>query len=233
MNPQIITETDEYFVIEKPAGMATEPPATTNTVKDWLIDSGYIKMRDWDEASRFGVVHRLDTDTSGVLIWAKDLASQAKLRQLWQGRAVKKNYLALVAGECPENGVIEVSLMRDNKNDRQIVALLPTQKSRPAITEYQRLAVGEFANKKVSLIEARPITGRTHQIRVHLKSIGHPIIGDKLYGEKETREIASEIGLARQFLHASALTINEHSYTSPLPADLQSSLKKVNIQFSR
>jgi 23S rRNA pseudouridine1911/1915/1917 synthase len=232
MLPEIITENNRYWVINKPPGMATEPPSNALTLRDWLINTQRMKTGEWNEDSRYGVVHRLDTDTSGVIIWAKNASAQRELRQLWQGRAVKKTYLALVTGRTPERGVIEFSLMRDNKNDRQTIALLPSPKARPALTEYRRLAVGEAAGQTVSLIEAQPITGRTHQIRVHLKSIGHPIVGDSLYGEKLSQEVAKHTGLTRQFLHAYQITLAGETHTAQLPEDLRNCLKAVNIQFS-
>ncbi|MEX0594738.1 MAG: RluA family pseudouridine synthase [Patescibacteria group bacterium] len=229
MLPEIISENAQYWVINKPAGMATEPPSRSLTLRDWLIEQGRIKPGEWDENDRAGIVHRLDTDTSGVIIWAKNHAAQKHLRELWQGRAVRKNYLALVTGNAPDQGIIEASLMRDNKKDRQVAALFPHPKARPAITEYERLAVGEWEGNKVSLIRAHPITGRTHQIRVHLKSIGHPIIGDSLYGEKSGDAIAKGLHLNRQFLHAESIELEGNSYSVELPKELADCLKQVNI----
>lgn len=232
MSPEILTETAQYYVVNKPAGMATEPPSPQPTVRDWLIQEKHIQPEEWGSDDRFGIVHRLDTDTSGVLMWAKNPAAQADLRQSWQGRAVKKTYLALVAGVTEASGVIEYALERDNKNDRQRVALLPSPKSRPAITEYKRLAhttIGEWA---VSLLELHPITGRTHQIRVHCKAIGHPLIADKLYGEKASHDIALHLGLGRQFLHAASIELpGIQSYSAPLPRDLQAALTAAHIKW--
>jgi 23S rRNA pseudouridine1911/1915/1917 synthase len=232
VEPLILTETEDYFVLNKPAGMAVEPPSRTETLQDWLLKSGKIEKGEWGPEDRWGVVHRLDTDTSGVMVWAKNRAAQIDLRTQWQGRQVEKTYLALVVGETPKEGSIELAIERDNKHDRQKVALLPSPRSRPAITHYKRLTTGEVAGEKVSLVECHPITGRTHQLRVHLKAIGHPIIGDGLYGEKKTDQIAKVIGLARQFLHASRLCLpdpSEHRcFEAPLPEDLQTALQKSN-----
>lgn len=230
IEPEIITETEDYFVINKPADMAVEPPSRGKTLQDWFLASGKVNEKIWADDERFGVVHRLDTDTSGVMVWAKNPESQAKLKQLWQGRAVKKTYRALVVGECPQTGTIELPLMRDNRNDRQTVAWLTDQRSRSAITEYERVSIGNVDNQIVSLVQAHPITGRTHQIRVHLKAIGHPIIGDELYGEKGSDQLAKKIGLSRQFLHATEICIpGEKCYVAPLPADLKAALIVVGI----
>lgn len=229
MTPEIITETDDYFVINKPAGMAVEAPSHEKTLRDWLIEHGKIKVGEWDEKNRYGVVHRLDSDTSGVIIWAKTPAAQEKLKLLWQGRQVEKTYLALVTGETEPAGTIELALERDNKNDRQKAVMLRSPKSRPAVTTYKRLAVGEWDGEKISLLEVRPITGRTHQIRVHLKAIGHPIIGDKLYGEKLGDQLAKKLALERQFLHARQIELDNHEYCAALSLDLLSVLEKVRI----
>lgn len=229
IKPTIITETDNYYVINKPAGWAVEKPAKGSTIGEWLIENKKINSADWQPNQRDGIVHRLDTDTSGVLIWAKSPASQTRLQLEWQGRRVKKTYLALVIGEIQPHGTVDLPLKRDNRKDRQMVDLLNTGTARPALTEYTRRAVGEWQDKKVSLVECHPVTGRTHQLRVHLKAIGHPIIGDHLYGEKGTNQIAKGIGLARQFLHAWQIELENHIYQADLPADLETALTAVGI----
>ena len=107
------------------------------------------------------------------------------------------------------------------------VVLLPSVKARPAITNYKRLAVAKFEIRnpkseihKLSLVECHPVTGRTHQIRVHLQSLGHPIIGDKVYGSKLCDSLAQELGLTRQFLHARSIELDDTIYRAPLPEEL-------------
>lgn len=230
MDPTIIAETDDYFVINKPAGMATEPPSPKLTLSDWLVKQQHINPAEWGSDDRLGIVHRLDTDTSGVILWAKTKNSQDQLRELWQGRVVQKKYFALVTGKAEPEGTVELSLERDNQNDRQRVALLPTTKSRPAITRYKTLAHGAVGEWEVSLLELHPITGRTHQIRVHCKAIGHPLIGDTLYGEKSSTEIARLVGLERQFLHAHSLKLPDTDlYVAPLPQDLVNCLQRSGV----
>ncbi len=229
VEPVILHENERYFVINKPAGFACEPPSNGPTVRDWLLEQNKVDPNIWDEQTRYGIVHRLDTDTSGVLIWAKTPSAQEELRLLWQGRAVEKNYLALVAGEIGESGTIELPIMRDNKKDRQTVAFFPDQKARPAITAYQRLALGSIHHNPVSLVLAHPITGRTHQIRVHMKAVGHPIVGDKLYGEKASEIIAQDLTLTRQFLHAESITVEGQRYEASLPPALEQALEHCGI----
>lgn len=230
-SPIIITETDEYFVINKPAGMAVEKPSPQKTLGEWLVENKQINPNDWQDDQRLGVVHRLDSDTSGILLWAKTPQAQGELKTTWQGRQVQKTYLALVSGETEKSGEIDLPLSRDNKNDKQQVDWLKTDRSRPALTQYERLEVGECLGQKVSLVKVHPITGRTHQIRVHLKAIGHPIIGDSLYGEKISRELAEKLELKRQFLHAWKLQLPDtEEYCATLPADLVNVLNALNIR---
>lgn len=228
---EIIDQTDEYLVINKPANLAVEPPSHKITLAELLVKNDIINPTDWQEGERLGVVHRLDTDTSGVMLWAKNSEAKEKLKLLWQGRQVKKTYLALVLGETDTSGEIDLPISRDNKNDRQQVDWLKTDRSRPALTSYERLGIGEYQGKKVSLVRAHPITGRTHQIRVHFKAINHPLIGDELYGEKATREISEGLELNRQFLHAETLELPDgKKYCATLPDELLACLKKVKIE---
>ncbi|MBI4947978.1 hypothetical protein HY844_00230, partial [Candidatus Berkelbacteria bacterium] len=143
---QLISQTNEFYVIDKPPFMAVEPPSHQSTLRDWMIENGYIKPTDWKDSERFGVVHRIDADTSGIVIWAKNPMTQARLKLLWQGRAIKKTYTALLIGECQKEGVIELPIMRDNKNDKQKVSFLNEPNARAAITEYKKLKVCQIEN---------------------------------------------------------------------------------------
>lgn len=230
--PKILTETDEFFVINKPAGFSVEPHPRFPSIADWIQTLYTFKgIRGLNEKD--GVVHRLDVETSGVMIWAKNIEAQEKLKLLWQGRQTEKTYLALVVGETEVTGEIDLAIKRDNKNNKQKVVMLNDGSGRPAITRFKRLAVGEISGQKVSLVEAHPVTGRTHQIRVHFKAIGHPLIGDRLYGEKASNEVAQSLGLGRHFLHATelCLPINEQRtcYQAPLPTELTAALDKIGI----
>jgi len=237
--PSLLAETADHYVINKPAGYSVEPHDRYPSITDWL-DEHYGIKHIMSAETRYGIVHRLDVETSGVLIWAKTAPAQEDLQKLWQGRQVKKTYLALVAGETPPEGTIEVNLERDNRGDKQRVALLPSVKSRPAITVYRRVAVGSSTSlgvkdspgQKISLVECQPVTGRTHQIRVHLQFLGHPIIGDKVYGTKLTERLAKELQLERHWLHAQKIDLDGQEYQAPLPADLAQSLQLTGIDQS-
>lgn len=228
MQPNLITENADYYVINKPAGYSVEPHPNYPSISDWL-DSLY-RIHTIKDMDRFGIVHRLDVETSGVLIWAKNKLAQEDLQKTWQGRVVKKTYLALVVGETPEAGSIELSIERDNRHDKMRATLLPSAKARAAITNYRRLAVGEWEGEKVSLVECSPVTGRTHQIRVHLQSIGHLIVGDKLYGSKLSDKLAENLSLTRQFLHAWKIELDGNVYQAPLPEDLSQVLNQLNMK---
>lgn len=227
MKPSIITQTADYLVLNKPANMPCEGPSPKTTLYDWLLTNNLIDP----SVERGGIVHRLDTDTSGVIIWAKNSQTQQQLRELWQGRVVKKTYIALVSGACEPHGLIELGIRRNNKLNKQEVAHLSSIKDRPAITEYKLVKTVKVELDTVSLLEVHPVTGRTHQIRVHLQAIGHPIIGDSLYGNKLTDQIAKKVHLTRQFLHASKLQLPDcGEFTADLPEELKKVVKSLNLE---
>jgi len=177
-------------------------------------------LADTEDSLRPGLVHRLDKDTSGLMLVAKNRVAQANLSGQFQARSVNKAYLVLVKGRLtPESGVIEAAIGRDPRN-RQRMAVV--SRGREARTEYQVIRhIGHY-----SLLEIKPTTGRTHQIRVHLAAIGYPVVGDATYGVKSPY-------LSRQFLHACRLGFNLPStgkyveFTSPLPPDLEQALGEI------
>ena len=217
----IIYEDTDMLVVNKPAGMTTHPapgnPAHTlvNAVLSHLPS-----LPESDNPTRPGIVHRLDKDTSGLILIAKTRGALANLSAQFKSREVKKAYVALVKGRVtPKSGVIDAPIGRDRAH-RQKMAV--NDSGRPARTAYTMLRYFEG----YTLVEARPETGRTHQIRVHFASVGHPIVGDATYGAK------SEL-VGRQFLHAQRLSFKLPStgktaeFTSPLPPDLQSALDRL------
>jgi 23S rRNA pseudouridine1911/1915/1917 synthase len=216
----ILYEDDDLMVVDKPPGLAVHPapghPSHT------LVNAVLAHLPELVEAGdlRPGIVHRLDKDTSGLMLVAKNRSAQANLSGQFQARTVKKAYLVLVRGKLePESGAIEAAIGRD-PHHRQRMAVV--SKGREARTEYRVLK--HLGNS--TLLEIRPMTGRTHQIRVHLAAIGHPVMGDATYGVTSPH-------LSRQFLHASRLGFNLPStgeyveFTSPLPPDLEQALKEI------
>jgi 23S rRNA pseudouridine1911/1915/1917 synthase len=194
---------DEYFlIISKTAGITVHPApgSLENTLVNAILF--YLKKKPSRTlyGQRAGIVHRLDKDTSGLIIIAKNDVIARKISEQFKSRIVEKKYTALVLGNFAEKkGEIRLPIGR-SRVDRKKMGI-SIDRGREAITDFA--VTEEF--KGCSLLDVFPKTGRTHQIRVHLSYIDHPIIGDKQYGNKESEAIAHDIGLDRQFLHASKL----------------------------
>lgn len=214
----IIFENADLMVVNKPAGMVVHPAighATGTLVHAALGHAPDIEGVGGEE--RPGVVHRLDKDTSGLIILAKNDRAHRWLQDQFRLRKVHKVYLALVDGQPPTPmGRIEVAIGRSAK-DRNLMAAVPQHKGRASITEYKTLEV--FPEH--TLLEVHPETGRTHQIRVHMQFLGCPVAGDVVYGRKKTT-----IPVERHFLHAAQLTIRlvgektPRTFQAPLPEPL-------------
>ncbi len=205
----ILYEDADLIVINKPAGMVVHPAAghASGTLVNAILahltsppaplpPATLLRSAQDGEggaAQRPGIVHRLDADTSGVMLVAKNDAAMRALQTQFKNQSVHKTYLALVHGIIkPPQGKIDAPIGRDSKN-RQRMAVVTRGKTRNAVTIYRTLAtLGDY-----SLVQAEPQTGRTHQIRVHLAFLGFPVVGDAVYGKKK-----NSLGLTRQFLHA-------------------------------
>jgi len=236
---KIIFEDDNILVIEKPADLTVHPTNSEqdNTLVNQLLAS-YPDIKDvGDDPLRPGLVHRLDKDTSGLMVIAKNNKSFEYLKDLFKNREITKKYLALVHGLVKDDrGIITKSISFSKKDYKKRTALLD-ENSKPAVTEYQVIkrfsAKGETSplrgGKKYTLLEVYPKTGRTHQIRIHLHSIGYPIVGDKQY---KFKRLETPEGLKRQFLHAAYLKFKSvdgkmMEFKSELPNDLEEILKKL------
>ena len=224
---KIVFENQNIIVINKPAGLTVHPtrPEQDNTLVNQLL-AYYPEIKDVGEDSlRPGIIHRLDKDTSGLIIIAKNNKAFEYLKKQFQERKVIKKYLALVHGKVKdEKGTITKSISLSKKDHLKRSALLD-EKSKPAWTEY---IVKKYFNN-YTLLEVTPKTGRTHQIRIHLTSIGYPITGDKQY--KFKRQINPK-NLNRQFLHASYLKFKLPDgkiaeFKSKLPQDLEKVLESI------
>ncbi|MBN2072861.1 MAG: RluA family pseudouridine synthase [Actinobacteria bacterium] len=195
---KVVYEDDNILVISKEAGMLTHPCPGKNS--HTLVNALLHRCMELSKLSgeeRAGIVHRLDRDTSGLLITAKNDRVHHKLSQLFSGRKIKKTYSALATGNFPEEqGRIELPLGRSRMDRRKMA--VSVDRGREAVTWFE--VVEKF--KGATLLDVHPQTGRTHQIRVHLSYIGHPVVGDEVYGNKESQKIAEVAGLERQFLHA-------------------------------
>jgi len=215
---QVVFEDENVIVVNKPAGMVVHPSAGHLT--STLVQALLARQPFWSDQKnnpRPGIVHRLDKDTSGLILVAKSEASQLWLQQQFSARKVEKIYLALVDGHPrTTSGRIEAAVYR-NPKDRKKMAIAPPQKGKNAITSFS--IEKEYANH--TLLKVKPLTGRTHQIRVHLASIGCPVVGDTVYGRKNP-----SLPIHRQFLHAYELKITlpgekmPRTFQAELPEDL-------------
>jgi 23S rRNA pseudouridine1911/1915/1917 synthase len=235
MEPVVIYEDQDILVINKPAGLIvhsdgrTEEPSVAKWVlvhypqlahvgEPWTSPQGEIVPRP-------GIVHRLDRDTSGVMILAKTPEAYAFLKEQFQSRTTEKVYRVFVYGHpSHDRGTIEAEIVRIRTVPPRwgVARSGEDKKHRAAVTDWRVLARGRDleTNEKVSLMEAHPKTGRTHQIRVHFKHFGHPVVCDKLYAKGRP----CLLGFSRQALHASSLSITlpsgeRRTFEAPLPED--------------
>ncbi|NWG12777.1 MAG: RluA family pseudouridine synthase [Acidobacteria bacterium] len=228
---RILHEDHDLAVIDKPAGLVCHAGAgrRSGTLVNALLHRW--KSFETGDPLRPGIVHRLDRFTSGVMVVARNAHAHRTLSHQFKSRSVRKEYIALVFGSVvPAAGTIDAPVGRNPRNRRKIS--VRARKSRTAVTHYQVTASFGCC----TLLKVRPETGRTHQIRVHLSSIGHPVVGDALYGARRRLPAAfqaavSEMG--RFFLHACSLEFNHPctgerlSFSAPLPRELESVLDKM------
>jgi 23S rRNA pseudouridine1911/1915/1917 synthase len=219
MELRVAYEDPHLLVVDKPAGLVVHPGGGhgTGTLVHGLLD----RIAGGDEPDRPGIVHRLDRDTSGLMVVARSAEAHRRLQALVRRRALERRYLALVCGRPrSRRGRIEAPIGRDRHEPTR--HSLDTDSPRDAVTHFEVL---ELLSRH-ALLEVRLETGRTHQIRVHLEAIGLPVAGDRVYGRPR------ELSLERQFLHAARLAF-EHPFTSgrveaesPLPPDLEAALER-------
>jgi len=216
----IIYEDDDVLVIDKPVGVLTHAKGAENsefTVADFALHKAGLKIAD---TNRFGIVHRLDRATSGVMITAKNDETRVYLQKQFSNRKVKKTYYALVAGHLKQPAaLIDLPLARNLKHPTTFVV---DPNGRAAQTKYEVIQ----DSPKYSLVKLTPATGRTHQLRVHMAYLGHPIVGDRVYNPA-CKSLTRKAG--RLFLHAGELEITlpggkRQVFTSPLPPEFKEKL---------
>jgi len=214
----VLVRTDRYVIVAKPSGLAVH----RGECRDRVTALDLVR----DEVGRWVYpAHRLDRGTSGVLLFALDPEAAAALAPLFAAAAVEKRYLALVRGVPPDEGLIDHAVPRSEGGPRV-----------PALTAFRRLAAASAADQRCALVEARPRTGRFHQIRRHLKHIGHPLIGDANYGKGAlNRWYREHYGLARLALHAAEIAFTDPWTAAPvraaaaLPEDLAAPLGRLGL----
>jgi 23S rRNA pseudouridine1911/1915/1917 synthase len=219
----IVFENENMMVVNKPAGMVVHPAAGHSS--GTLVHAALAhapEMEGIGGEQRPGIVHRLDKNTSGLILLAKNDQTHRWLVHRFKERKVEKTYLALVDGKPPTpTGRVETPIGR-SPNDRKKMAVVPSSRGREAVTEYRTLE----SFPEHSLLEVHPITGRTHQIRIHLSFLECPVAGDVVYGRRHPT-----VQLKRHFLHAARLSIllpgetAPRSFEAPLPPDLESVLE--------
>jgi len=202
----VVDEDPRLIVLDKPAGLVVHPAAGnwSGTLMNGLLHG----WRELAALPRAGIVHRLDKDTSGLMVVARDEATRVALIGQLADRSMSRRYLALALGAAPVSGTVEAAIGRDGAN-RLRMAVVPPGRGRPARTDFRLLARGSLAGRAVSLLECRLHSGRTHQIRVHLASLGFALVGDALYGGLALGAIE------RQALHAWRLGLADPVDASP------------------
>ena len=239
---RIIDETADYLVVDKPPFLLVHPTKPNGPPTLWKAVRELLAF-EIANGGQVSIVNRLDRETSGVVLIAKTAATARRFGLLMQGKRLAKEYLALVWG-WPEwkTKTVDAPLDRQGKHGPSAIWLKQAiiSQGAPAMTEFEvveRFEKTTSAGNRFALVRARPITGRTHQIRVHLASIGHSIVGDKIYGPDErcylefiqtgwTKTLEDRLLLPRHALHASRLAIEgEHHWEAALPADMEAFMR--------
>lgn len=198
--PVIVFEDESLVVVDKPSGWVSD-----TDVKQWFnrrLPAGQARFKGTEFWEKGGVVHRLDRDTSGLLVLARTPEAYEGLKKQFLERKVVKKYMALVRGKLDdEAGIVNLPVVRNPKNKFKFT--IGADLSRTAISEWKKVDEFLIFGSNFTLVELRPLTGRTHQLRVHLKHLGHPVVGDEIYGGKQFLE--EKKWCPRLFLHAKYL----------------------------
>jgi len=231
----IAYENDDFLAINKPANLSVHNDINLNqdrTLVDLLIGNK-IKLSSIGAPIRPGIVHRLDKDTSGIVLIAKNDKAHVELSSLFSDKKITKTYLCLVQNvPKTQKGTINSPIKRHHE-ERTKMTISSQFDAKPAVTHFEILQNYKFLDTYYSLLKVNIETGRTHQIRVHMQAIDHPIVADQKYGNQKTNQDFKKIGLNRQFLHAASLEFEfkkeHHEIATELPAELQQILDKLTI----
>jgi len=223
----VVFEDEHLLVVDKPSGLVVHPAAGNldGTLVNALLHHCAGKLSGIGGVARPGIVHRIDKDTSGLLVVAKTDVAHEGLAKQFAAHSIGRRYLAIVNGvPKASHGIVDAPLARSSAN-RKKIAIVEGARGKRAVTHWKRLSVFNDA----ALVECRLETGRTHQVRVHMASIGHPLVGDPVYGRsgRAHGKRLKELQFHRQALHAAELdfvhpvTKNRLSFASPMPPDMQ------------
>lgn len=232
---QVIHEEKDFVVLNKPAGVLVHPArigdGLDGTIAGW-VTLRYPEIKNVGDASiaRPGIVHRLDRETSGILVIARTQPFFENLKKQFQTHAVQKTYLALIWGKLRESGTINKPIGLRSGSVKRSVKARNMKMVKDAVTDYKSLEYLEYGAEKLTLVRLFPKTGRTHQLRVHLASVGCPIVGDVLYGRE-----GNPFGIVRQFLHSESIRFalmdgKRVRFEAELPDDLQKVLDLLRKQ---
>lgn len=219
----VVDQTPAYIVIHKPVGLVTHPGA--GNWQGTLLNGLLYHFPELQHIPRAGIVHRLDKDTSGLLVVARTLEAQTHLVRQLQARTMGRQYVALVMGHTLDEGTVDKSIGRDPRKPIRMTCDRPIA-PKPAVTHYETLARGELASRQIAQVRCHLETGRTHQIRVHLSSLNHPLVADTLYGG------VCLAGATRQMLHAQRLQFQDPltdelcCFETDLPEDMQALIQE-------
>ncbi len=232
---EIVFEDDHLLVVEKPAGLVVHPAAGNldGTLVNALLHHCAGRLSGIGGVARPGIVHRIDKDTSGLMVVAKTDVAHEGLAAQFAKHSILRRYEAIVAGRPnPPSGKVDAPLARSSAN-RQKMAIVEEGRGKRAVTHYRMLTPLNGA----AMVECRLETGRTHQVRVHMTSLGHPLLGDPVYGRPKSvhRELLNQLDFKRQALHAASLgfihpvTRQPLSFESALPSDMQELFRALTV----
>ena len=232
---EIVFEDDHLLIVDKPAGMVVHPAAGNldGTLVNALLHHCAGRLSGIGGVARPGIVHRIDKDTSGLLVVAKTDVAHEGLAKQFARHSIDRRYLAIVAGlPNPPQGAIDAPLARSSAN-RQKMAIVADGRGKRAVTHYRLVE----PLKEAALVECRLETGRTHQVRVHMTSIGHPLLGDPVYGRGRIvhRDLLNQLDFKRQALHAAELGFvhpiskESLSFKSAVPSDMQELFRALTL----
>jgi 23S rRNA pseudouridine1911/1915/1917 synthase len=231
----VVFEDEHLLVVDKPAGLVVHPAAGNldGTLVNALLHHCAGQLSGIGGVARPGIVHRIDKDTSGLLVVAKSDVAHEGLAKQFAAHSIDRRYLAIVNGvPNASEGIVDAALARSATN-RKKIAVVEGSRGKRAVTHWKRLQV----LKDAALVECRLETGRTHQVRVHMASLGHPLLGDPVYGRsgKIHGKLLNELQFHRQALHAAELgfthpvTKSRLSFSSPMPPDMQELFKAFGV----